>query len=58
MIAGLLAQEMDRRTACETAVFLHGLCGDFAKAKKGSYSVLASDLIEELSQVLKKLEEE
>lgn len=58
MVTGFLAQGMDKKAACETAVFLHGLCGDYAKAKKGSYSVLASDLIEELSQVLKKLEEE
>lgn len=58
MIVGLLAQNTKPRTACEMAVFLHGLCGDSAKMKKGSYSVLASDLIEELGAVLRGLEEE
>lgn len=58
MVTGFLAQGMEKKASCEAAVFIHGLCGDYAKAKKGSYSVLASDLIGELSQVLKELEEE
>lgn len=58
IVTGLLAHGMERKAACETAVFLHGLCGDYAKSQKGSYSVLASDLIDAISQVLRRLEEE
>lgn len=53
IIAGLLAQGLELRKACETGVFLHGLCGDREKREKGSYSILAGDLIEALSEVLK-----
>lgn len=53
IITGLLTQRMSLRSACETGVFLHGLCGDAAKEHKGSYSVLASDLIDALGEVLK-----
>lgn len=56
MVSGLLAQGMEQKKACETAVFLHGLCGDCAKAGKGSYSVLASDIIEALGNVLRQPE--
>lgn len=58
IITGLLAQGLSRRNACETGVFLHGLCGDQAKKQKGSYSVLASDLIDALGEVLKGVENE
>lgn len=53
IIAGFLAQGMCLRKACETGVFLHGLCGDKAKEEKGSYSVLARDLIDVIGEVLK-----
>lgn len=58
IITGLLAQGMSLRKACETGVFLHGLCGDKAKEQKGSYSVLASDLIDAIAAVLKGAEHE
>lgn len=58
MTAGLLAQGLGRREACERAVFLHGLCGDYAKQKKGSYSVLASDLIDAAAEVTKMRDKE
>lgn len=58
IITGLLAQGMNLRKACETGVFLHGLCGDKAKEQKGSYSVLASDLIDAIAAVLKGAEHE
>ena len=55
IITGLLTQGMGLRLACETGVFLHGLCGDKAKEHKGNYSVLASDLIDVLGEVLKEV---
>ncbi len=45
MISGLLAQGMDLFEASVMAVYLHGLCGDFAKEKLTEYSVMADDLI-------------
>lgn len=53
MITGFLAQGMKKKEACELGVLLHGLCGDSARARKGAYSVFASDLINEISEVLK-----
>lgn len=58
IIVGLLAQKMDCRAACETAVYIHGLCGDYAQKEKGSYSVLANDLLNEIDHVMKELEKE
>lgn len=58
IITGLLAQGTQKQAACAAGVFIHGLCGDYAGLKKGSYSVTADDLIDELSNVLKELEEE
>lgn len=55
IITGLLTQGMSLRSACETGVFLHGLCGDEAKKQKGNYSVLASDLIDAIGEVLKEV---
>lgn len=56
IIAGILAQEKDSYKAACLGVYLHGLAGDIAKEKKGSYSVLASDLIDALSDVCKEIE--
>lgn len=56
MITGLLSQGMNTFEASWLGVFLHGLAGDSAKEEKGVYSVLARDLAEHISQVLKELE--
>ena len=56
VIAGLLAQGMESFEAAWLGVFLHGLSGDKSREKKGLYSVLARDLAENLSLVLKELE--
>ena len=45
MISGLAAQGMDLFEAAFSGVYLHGLCGDFAKEKLTEYSVMAEDLI-------------
>ncbi len=56
VIAGLLSQGMKEFDAAWLGVFLHGCSGDSAREKKGAYSVLARDLAESLSDVLKELE--
>ena len=53
MIAGLLAQGMKPYEAGVLGVFLHGLAGDAARRRKGSYSVLARDILEGISEVLR-----
>lgn len=55
IIAGLLAQKPDAYSAACLGVYLHGLSGDVAKQEKGSYSVLAGDLIDGIGKVLKEL---
>lgn len=57
MITGLMAQNMPLMKAASLGVYLHACAGDYARAKKGSYSVLAQDLIEETGNVIKEHEE-
>jgi len=57
VIAGLLSQGMKTFDAAWLGVFLHGCSGDKAREAKGAYSVLARDLAENLSAVLKGLED-
>lgn len=53
MITGLMAQSMSPYEAGALGVFLHGLAGDEAKKRKGSYSVLASDLTDSIGEVIR-----
>lgn len=55
VIAGILAQKISTYDAACLGVYVHGLAGDAAKAGKGSYSVLASDIIEGISVVLREI---
>lgn len=48
MVCGLLAQHDDPFEMLKTAVYLHGLAGDFAKEVLGMPCMIASDLIEYL----------
>lgn len=57
VIAGLLAQHMYPYEAAVLGVYLHACGGDEAKAAKGSYSVLAEDLIAGIASCTKKTEE-
>lgn len=57
IIAGLLAQSMEPYDAAACGVYLHACGGDEAKACKGSYSVLAEDLIAGIAACIKKTEE-
>lgn len=57
VIAGLLAQKKSTYEAAAGGVYLHACGGDEAKRLKGSYSVLANDLIEGIAACIKKTEE-
>lgn len=52
-ITGWIAQGMDPAKAAPFGVWLHGLAGDYMQGKKGSYSMLASDLLEAMPYLLK-----
>jgi len=53
LIAGLLAQSPeDALDATITGVYLHGLAGDIAAQKLGMRSLIASDIIANLSEAL------
>ena len=56
IIASLLAQQKNADELCRTAALgalIHSLAGDRAAERLGEYSVMASDIIEEISSVLK-----
>ncbi len=55
MITGIAAQKKEAYDAACLGVYLHGLAGDAARDEKGSYSVLADDMIDGISSVLKKI---
>lgn len=55
MILSLLAQRYEPFQAALTAVFMHGLAGDLAAEKKNQESLIASDIIENISEALNKI---
>ena len=48
ILAGLLVQQKDSKSAACLGTYLHGRCGDLARKEKGPYSVLARDLLEHI----------
>lgn len=52
MIAGLLAQGEVLKMAAMSGCYLHGLAGDAAAKKKGPRSMLASDILEAIPEIL------
>ena len=52
IIGGLLAQKMNAFDAASFGVFLHGLAGDTASEKKGKHSVMATDIVKALPEVI------
>ena len=52
IIGGLLAQGVVSEKAAGLGVFVHGLAGDTALKEKGSYALMAGDIIDGLSSVL------
>ncbi len=55
MIAGFAAQGLDLFTASVLGVYYHGMAGDAAVKEKGALSLLATDLLNKLPEVLKTL---
>ena len=55
LLWGFWHNSVNRIHLHDLGVFLHGLAGDMARDKKGAYSVLASDLVAEISSVLKNI---
>lgn len=55
MIAGITGQRKDCYHSACIGVYLHGLAGEKARDRKGNYSVLASDIIDGISAVLKEI---
>ncbi|TSJ90664.1 hypothetical protein FPQ14_06300 [Gilliamella apicola] len=52
IMAGLIAQHLPPTKAAPVSVYLHGLAGDIASKKLNKYSLLASDIIDSLNEVL------
>lgn len=52
MIAGLVCQGVTCHDAAVLGVYLHGKAGDKAKKQLGSYSVMAEDLIRQISSAI------
>lgn len=52
VIAGLAAQGMKPEMAAPMGVYLHGFAGDIMAAEKGTYSLMAQDILEGAARVL------
>lgn len=58
VIAGLIAQKVPLFEAASLGVYIHGLAGDAAAERLGEYSVMASDIIESIPEIIKDCHEE
>jgi NAD(P)H-hydrate epimerase len=54
MIASFIGQGIDDYGATVIAAYLHGLAGDVAAEKKGQFNMVATDVLEYLSEAFKK----
>lgn len=52
IIAALIGQGEKQRSAAMTGCYIHGLCGNAAAAKKGKRSMIASDILEAIPEVI------
>lgn len=57
IIGSFLGQAYDTETAVKISLALHGLAGDLAKLEKGENSLVASDIIDNISKKFKDWEE-
>ena len=57
MIGSFLTQHLSCETASIVGVYLHGKAGVFAAKKKTSYSLMASDIIDHISDAIKKCDQ-
>ena len=55
IIASLLAQGYDIYQASVLGVYIHGLAGDFVSEKMGEDSIIASDIIENISMAIREI---
>ncbi len=55
MIASFIGQGMDAFDAAALGTYFHGLAGDMSAKEKGVLSLIATDLLNKLPEVLKKL---
>lgn len=55
IISSFIAQGINEFDACRLGVYLHGLSGDYMKELYGEYGLLASDILEGLPKILKKI---
>jgi NAD(P)H-hydrate epimerase len=55
VIASLAAQGMSDFCSAKLGVYIHGLAGDFAEAKKGSHGLIASDIAENIPKAILKI---
>lgn len=58
VVSGLMVQGLSARDAAILGVYLHGRAGDLARKEKGPYSVLARDLISQLSSAFSETKED
>jgi len=58
IIGGFLAMGVEPEEAAWGGVYLHGLAGDEAAKEKGEYPLIAGDMIEMLSKIIKRWESE
>jgi len=56
MITGLLCRLKDPEAAALLGVYLHGSAGDEAASEKGTISMMASDILDQISAAFKKLD--
>ena len=58
IIAGLLVQGRELTLAVRAGVYLHGLAGDLAAARMGHEALVASDLLTELPEAIRRVKGE
>ncbi len=58
IIAALIAQKMPPFEAAALGVYIHGLAGDAAAEALGEYSLMASDIIDHISEIMKDCHED
>lgn len=54
--AAFAANTQSTFEAAKTSVYIHALSGDIAKQSKGEYSLVASDIMQNISEAIKKIE--
>jgi ADP-dependent NAD(P)H-hydrate dehydratase / NAD(P)H-hydrate epimerase len=55
ILTGLLAQGYSAEDSAILGVYLHGLAGDLAYQEKGLYSLIASDLVDQIPHAFRKI---